>query len=236
MERLLGGSFDPITTEFGFVEASLDTVTSWWVAREAGWGRDRGVSASAVDVRGTLADNLQRLLPLTSVECRRYLMLATGGAWTAVFDNGWQGSDAAGLSLTARELGCRAIRVVTTPAAALYGARMFELYGPRQTAFLNYQRTISVANDGGRWRVGRSGEPLDGEDPIWFEARKTRDRFRDEHLAALLLTLGIDVFNEAFYGPDGKLVEKRGPAVKGSVEYDLAAAQAWQAGSTPGRS
>lgn len=236
MERLLGDRFDPITTEFGFVETSLDAVTSWWIDREVGLGRDRGVSAGADDVRGTLAENLHRLLPLTSVECRRYLMLSTSSGWTAVFDNGWQGSDASGLFFPARELGCRAIRVVTTPADALYGARIFELYGPKQTAFLNYERTICVANDGGRWSVEQSGKPLAGEQPSWFEARKKKDRFRTEHLAALLATLGIDVFNESFYGPDGRLVEKRGPAVSGSVEYDLAAARAWQSGPASGRS
>lgn len=52
-----------------------------------------------------------------------------------------------------------------------YGARMFEMYGPEETEFLSYVRTISLANDGGRWRFNQSGMPPHEEDTEWHAAR-----------------------------------------------------------------
>ncbi len=42
----------------------------------------------------------------------------------------------------------------------LYGAAILEVYGPHQTDWLNYLRTLDAANDGGRWGFGQSGEPF----------------------------------------------------------------------------
>jgi len=172
------------------------------------------------------------LLPLTSVERRRVLLLSTSSEWTAVFDNGYQGGDGAALSFPAAELHCRAIRVAAVRDAEVagrhhrYGARIFELYGPDKTDFLNYVRTISVANDAGQWHVDQSGVPLAGEEKSWFGARKLKDRFREEHLAALLHSLGIDAFDERFYASKGVLIERHGPTAVGSREYQLAEVQA----------
>jgi hypothetical protein len=233
MNLLLDDAFAPITSEFGFVETDLETLADWWMDRQESIQRTQGVSFRCVNADGPLAQQLSRLLPLTSVERRRWLLIPTGSGWTAVFDNGWRGGDAAGLSLSAKKLGCRAVRVVAVPdGGGQCGARIFELYGPAETDFLNYQRTISVANDGGRWRLDRGGTPLPAEDSSWFASRMVKDRFRVEHLAALLGTFGLDAFNESFYRPIGKLIEKHGPPVKGSVEYDLAAAKSR---SSPGK-
>jgi hypothetical protein len=38
-----------------------------------------------------------------------------------------------------------------------YGIIALEVYGPRQTHWINYLRTIYAMNDGGRWVFGQSG-------------------------------------------------------------------------------
>lgn len=238
---LLGGRLEPITSEFGFIRAPLGIVAAWLAEREAEWTRERGVTIRSKPVSGGLEAALRHLLPLTSVERRRMLAMPTTSPWTAVFENGWQGGDAARLSLAARELSCQAVRVVAVEDAAVggrhtrYGARMFELYGANQTDFLNYIRAISAANDGGRWRFDQAGTPLPGEDARWFAAKQVKQRFKEEHLEALLRTLDIEAFDEHFYGEQGVIIERHGPTAAGLREYDLAEVQAqWRSLVPPG--
>lgn len=239
MKLLLDGKLEPITSEFGFVQAPPDIVAGWWLQREATIQRERGGGVDSRSVSGDLVETLSCLLPLTSVERRRVLLVATSSEWTAVFDNGWQGGDAAGLSSTALDLRCQAMRVVAVSDIKVqgtfrrYGARIFELYGAERTEFLNYVRTISVANDGGRWRMDQSGEPLPGEDPSWFSARQVKDRFREEHLALLLRSFGIEAFDQAFYRRDALLIERHGPTAPGYREYQLAEIQSQWVSSSP---
>lgn len=236
--RLLDGGLEPITASFGFVQAPCEAVASWWQTRDAAFQAKRGVSVSSRVVSGELEAMLRSLLPLTSVEIRRVLMLRTISDWTAVFDSNWRGGgDAAWLSSAAEGLGCKAVRVVAAEELksggdyVSYGARMFEFYGPERTEFLNYLRTISVANDGGRWRMDQSGKPLPCEQTSWFEAKRVKDRFQVEHLASLLRALGIDAFDERYYGADGVLVERQGPTAPGFREYELAEVHAtWTSG------
>jgi hypothetical protein len=236
MSLLFDDRLAPITSEFGFVEVSESALAEWWLARESAIQAKRGITIQRRAVAGSFEQVLLTLLPLTSVENRRTLLVPTQSRWTAFFDNGWQGSDAEGLSLAASDLKCKSVRVVAVPETmshrgntsrvGRYGARMFELYGSEKTDFLNYLRTISVANDGGRWRFDEAGSPLEGEDSSWYSPRNVKDRFRLEHLTSLLRTLGIDAFSEAFYAERGTLFERHGPAAAGLREYGLAEARA----------
>lgn len=132
---------------------------------------------------------------------------------------GFLGTDAASaMASMARRLSYRGMRVVAVPHTlredkGRYGAVMFELYGPRQTEWLNYLRTLYVSNDGGRWVFGQSGEPLP---------------FEKLELAEYLRHLGLSPFQEDFYLPQGApawLVEKTGPGVDAQKEYTLAQAR-----------
>ena len=60
----------------------------------------------------------------------------------------------------------------------------------------------------------------------WFGARQVKDRFREEHLASLLRSLGIDAFNQSFYRSEGLLLERHGPTAAGCREYQLSEVQA----------
>lgn len=227
--RLLDDRLIPITLELGLIEVPCAEVAKWLLDFESSVQAKRGGAAHRKDVSGNLELMLLQLLPLTSVEARRYLLLPTTAGWTAYFDNGWRGSDASSLSHTARELQCRAIRVASIPEAkgssgkvTRYGARIFELYGPERTYFLNYVRTISVANDGGRWRFDQGGTPLPHEDASWFSARTIKDRFSHEHLVALLRGMGLAPFDASFYESKGVMIERSGPTAVGYEEYQLA--------------
>jgi hypothetical protein len=125
------------------------------------------------------------------------------------------------------------MRVVAVPHTirkdkGRYGAVMFELYGPNQTDWLNYLRTIYAANDGGRWVFGQSGEPFPFEKLEQYQARRVRDRFTFDMLKEYLSHLGLHPFEENFYLPDGApawLVEKTGPVLPTYKEFTLAQAR-----------
>lgn len=221
MRLLLDDKFAPTTSEFGLVQASCDDVADWALHREELIQSSRGVSVTCTAVVGTLEEQLTRLLPLTTVERRRILVVPTKSSWTAVFDNGLQGGNASGLSIAAQELKCHAIRIVCVCDKRRYEARIFEMYSPHPTDFLNYVRTISVANDGGRWRFDQSGASLPEEDSSWYSPRHVKEKFTADQLALLLRRLGHEVFEESFYISGGKHLERHGPTAPGYKELQL---------------
>jgi hypothetical protein len=110
-----------------------------------------------------------------------------------------------------------------------YGAVMLEVYGPHQTAWLNYVRAVSASNDGGRWVFDQFGEPFPFEKMEQYQARRVRDRFTFDMLREYLHHLGLSPFEESFYLPEGApawLVEKTGPVVEPYKEFTLAEARA----------
>ncbi|HLM44595.1 MAG TPA: hypothetical protein VK458_12045, partial [Myxococcaceae bacterium] len=185
-------------------------------------------------VSGPLEQALSALLPLTSPEALRQLFIPTRSPWTGYVENARGGTDAASaMSYMARTLGCRGMRVVAVPHTlrkdrGRYGAVMWEVYGPRETDWLNYLRTLYAANDGGRWVFGQSGEPFPFEKLERYQARKVRDRFTFDMLKEYLHHLGLSPFQEDFYLPRGApawLVEKTGSFVPAQQEYTLAQAR-----------
>ena len=237
MKLLLDDALAPVTSEFGFVESEPAKVADWFRQWDESNQVGRGVGVNRRVVTGTLPELLRSLEPLTSVERRRTLFMATQGPWTAYFDNGWRGGDAAMLSEVALELGCRALRVVAVPDSmgvkapklkkGRYGATMLEVFGPAQTAFLNYVRSIVSSNDGDRWVFEQSGEPMPFEDLAAYRARSVRDRFTPVLLDRYLKALGVRAFEEDFYAPERTafLVEREGPVAADLEEYSIADVQ-----------
>lgn len=240
MRLLFDDRLAPITSEIGFVEADCSLATEAFVNWQSPIQKARGVSVTRRQVSGCLEDVLQALLPLTAVERRRFLFVPTASPWVAYFDNGYRGTDAMSVvSYLAKLIKCRGLRVVAVPdtvqgesasARGRYGATILEVYGPHDTEFLNYIRSISVANDGGRWGFHQAGTPLPFEDTTRYEAPRTRQRFTLDLLEGYLKELGLSPFDEDFYlpasDPCAEFIEKKGPVAPDLKEYTLAQARA----------
>lgn len=231
---LLEDRWAPVTSELGFLETDAERTARAYAAWQGGLLARRGISVGVSPVLGTLEQTLSALLPLNNAERRRHLFIPTRSPWTAYVDNSLGGTDAASaMSYMAQALGCRGMRVVAVPHTlrkdkGRYGAVMLELYGPQQTDWLNYMRTLYVSNDGGRWVFGQSGTPLPFEKLEPYQARKVRDRFTFDMLKEYLQHLGLSPFQENFYLPPSSsawLVEKTGPVAAAQKEYTLAEAR-----------
>jgi hypothetical protein len=231
---LLDDRWAPVTSEMGFLELGAEYAARSFAAWQAGLLTPDGVTVKTRPVTGSLESILSTLLPLTDSETQRHLFIPTRGTWAAYFENGWRGTDAASaMSYMAGAVGCRGLRVVAVPHTlrkdkGRYGAVMLEVYGPHQTHARNYLRTLYVANDGGRWVFGQSGEPFPFEKVEQYQAQRARDRFTFDMLKQYLSNLGLAPFDQDFYLPEGApawLVEKDGPLVRASRAYTLAQAR-----------
>jgi hypothetical protein len=125
------------------------------------------------------------------------------------------------MSFLARELGTRALRVVARPDAAL-----LELYGPRDTEWLNVERAVGAVLDGDRWTFVDQGPPLPFEDATRHTARRIRDRFTLETLDEYAGHLGVRPLDDAFYVAPAFVLEKRRAPYFDQREYSLEEARA----------
>lgn len=231
---LLGDRWAPVTSDMGFLETDAERAARALSSWQGGLWASEDITMTARPVEGSLEQVLSTLLPLSGGEKQRHLFIPTRSAWTAYVDNGYRGTDAvSAMSYLAQVLGCRGMRVGAVPHTlredkGRYGVVALEVYGPRQTDWLNYLRTLYAMNDGGRWVFGQSGEPFPFEKLERYQARKVRDRFTLDTLEEYLLHLGLSPFQEDFYLPQGApawLVEKTGSFFSAQKEYTLAQAR-----------
>jgi hypothetical protein len=110
------------TEQVGFFEVGTPDLAEW-IAR----GFD---PAWAVRPSGLTSINEAVAFLTPGGDVSRYVCVPFG-RWTALISNGPQGTDVGVLpSYAARELGCRAIRVVNVDDTAIYPARVLEVFGP----------------------------------------------------------------------------------------------------------
>ena len=231
MLDLLNGTMSPITSEFGFVEAEprevVKTFSNWQSQLGDHWKLD-------VCKEGSLADALAALLPLTNGMSLRELFLLTESPWTAYFCNLVPTADASSrMAVLARFMGRRALRVVNvantiSKGDGRYGATILEIFGPEKEGQpLNYIRSISAANDGGRWVFDQWGEQQGFEEPEHYTKRLVKDRFTSEMLDRYLRALGIRAFDSNFYKPaDGLLLTRMNPPNAKITSFSLEEARA----------
>ena len=240
MKLLFDDRLAPLTSEIGFLEAPASAAADRFLEWQRAIHEPLGRSFAKRTAAGPLSELLGLLPPLTSVHRLRHLFVPTTGAWTAYFDNGQQGTDAfSTVSYLAQTIGCRGLRVLAVPdtievesrsARGRYGGLALEVYGPEETDFLNYLRTISLIHDGDRWDFSQSGTPFPFEDVAAYSARRTRDRFTFERLARYLAELGLRPFREDFYrmtaAEPAWLIERHGRRPPGMQEFTLVEARA----------
>ncbi|SFH80378.1 hypothetical protein [Planctomicrobium piriforme] len=237
---LLNDRYAPITSGIGFIECASSVAANAFSSWQEVIQESRGVAVRRLELHGGLSENLQHLLPLTSVECRRFLFQPTRSNWTAYFDNGHRGTDVFSVvSTLCEKIGCRGIRALCiedtmrkspTGYRGRYGGAIIEFYAADRSKcnFLNIQRSISAANDGGRWRFNASGEPFPFETQASYQIPRVRDRFTPQMLDEYLQALGIHMFSEEFFNSDcpGYLIKKEGPHADKMKEFTLADVQA----------
>jgi hypothetical protein len=226
MNELFSGTLAPITYTAGFIECDCACAVEAYLRWQIPLQQSRNVKLLRCEFTGSLEEVFCSLLPLTSVERRRFLFLPTTGQWTAFFDNGHQSTDAfPTMSYLARSIGCRSLRATLVPDWASTGAfpaRVLEIYGPNETEFLNYIRSVSVVFDGTKCAFDLAGEPQPFEELDRYKARRIQDRFTETMLDSYLNAMGIRAFAEDFYRSDGSiLISKDGPIAASAVEFSL---------------
>lgn len=230
MRLLLDDRFAPITSTMAFLELGVDEAVRAFVERQVQVESWRRVTlGSRPIVAQSLEEALTELLPLTNVECKRYLFVPTKSRWTAFFENDVNGTDAfSTIGYLVGRTGARGLRLTTVPHTlrsdgGRHGAAIFELYAAGEE--LNVQRVVSASNDGGRWRFDEAGEELDFEEvESYRQERKIRNKLTAEMLQRYAKHLGLEPFDDRFFLPEGEaaiLIEKYGDICTDSEEFSL---------------
>lgn len=231
MKTLLDERYAPVTSSVGFLEVPLPEA----VAALEEWRRSLYSSVASPPAAGGFPEALFGLEPLTSGARPRELLVAAG-SWTAYFDNSLQGTDAiSAIGVLSRRLKCQGLAIEAVPHTiglpgvqkGRSGAVQFTLFGPVETAFLNYVRTVSVVFDGSRWVFNANGTEQAFEDVASYAARRVRDRFTSEMLERYCQELGVNVFDAATYGPDSVLIESEVTMPANGAVMTLREAQEW---------
>ncbi|OWK30949.1 hypothetical protein [Sphingomonas mucosissima] len=227
MNELFGGRFAPITDTIGFLRCNPDRAVEAFLSWQGDVQSQRGVELEASTAQVDLSEALPKLLPLTSVERRRFLFVPTRSDWTAFVDNGHEGTDAfSHISYLAEQIGCDGVRATWVPEErpGQWPATVLELYGPEKTDFLNTIRSIAVSFDGSKWFFSADGEVQSFEEVSRYKERSIKKRFDGSLLDTYLRHLGISMFDESFFTPTGArttLVEKFGPIAPAAQEFGL---------------
>jgi hypothetical protein len=239
MRLLLDNIMTPITREVGFLESNCERVVEEFLSWLAPVQRKRGIKLGTRYIHNGLISAFSELLPLTTVEARRFLFIQTSSQWTAYFDNGYLGTDVfSAVSYLAQQLNCRGVRVgLWTKSADTQmissmnevSAVLFDVYGPNTTSFLNYERSISNVYDNGRWQFNHWGTPFAFEDVSRYQHRSPKQRFTTDMLQSYTTAFNISPFEDNFYVINGMthavMVEKIGPLAQGVRQFTLHEAQ-----------
>lgn len=229
MQELFSGNLAPITDTIGFLRCDAARATRAFLDWQGGIQAKRGVTLVESRPQGDLGEVLQALLPLTSVERRRYLFVPTHSEWVAFWDNGHEGTDAfSAVSHLADVLSCDALRMTYVPEEGRgdrLPATVMEIFAPHKTDFLNILRAVSASFDGSKWAFSADGEVQPFEDVARYSERSIKKRFTGPLLETYLKALGIAAFDEGFYKTgegSAVLLEKQGPIAPASRTFGLA--------------
>jgi hypothetical protein len=215
MGTLLREAVGILGTTIGMIKATPDDAVKAFLAWQQPIGEQYGFHLTNEPLRGPIQRALECMLPLVAPVRTKHLFITTRSDWSAFFDNGATGTDAAStMAVLARRIGAPAIRATCAPqslparpkrdSSGLWGANIVEVFDERGAT----RRSIFCANDGGKWKFGQTGVPLPFESVEKYEAKLIRDRFGEADLRSFLNHISIDAFeNDAYPSPaEGHLV------------------------------
>lgn len=212
-------------SSFGLIQSPVQMVAESFLAWQRGILREWGFGMDMVEYRGSIGDALNALYPRTAPIVTKYLFWPLDENWTLYFDNGINGTDAGPPSVLSSRLSVDAIRVVMADEAVNPASGQVTQY--RVTILECYvngieRRHVFVANDGGKWKFGESGEPFPFENTEMYKVRSVKDRFTNAMLLEYLGKLGPNLTSGnsplAENGP-GYLLTKNGKMPATYKEY-----------------
>lgn len=231
MKTLLNDRFAPITSSVGFLRLDLNDAA---IALSE-WRRNLVSNVVTEHLECGSLGCLRSLEPLTGGVRPRELLVEASNGWTAYFDCSLQGTDAVStVGYLSRAVGCQGLAITTVPHTAgtpgvdgRMGSLQFQMFGPLQTAFLNYVRTVALSFDGSRWLFEANGTPQWFENLERYNARRVRDRFTSEMLEEYCRALDLDIFDVNAYGPRATLIRSQVEVPAGAYVMTLEEVQSW---------
>jgi hypothetical protein len=218
MKALLDNRFAPVTFTWGFVESPFAQVSEAFVQWQDQLDEKFDSRTESRSFRAPLSESLFSLEPLTT-PLDRYLLTETSSIWTAIFSNGLRVNDVhSPISHLPRLLKCRGLEVTSVPdrsknypkdALRVYGAVVFTLYGPEQIDRTNRIRRVAVTNDVSGWEFAANGEVQPYEQTENYKRPEIVDRLTPQILESYCAALGIELFNQDFYGEQSLLVHTK---------------------------
>lgn len=234
MKALLNNRFAPVTFTWGFVESSFAEFSEAFIHWQDQIARKFDTRQEFKSFRAPLSESLLALEPLTS-PLDRYLLTETSSGWSAIFANGLRVNDVhSPVSYLPTVLGCRGLEIACVPDRSyradkdglqVCGAVTFALYGPNNTDWLNRIRNVSVTNDVSGWEFVAQGEVQPYERIENYLKGNIVDRFTPELLESYCAALGIELFNQDFYGEQSLLAHTTRRAAKQSPTMSIAEAR-----------
>jgi hypothetical protein len=211
-DLLYSDKLAPITTSLGFIKADIQVVADGFHAwiHEINSRLDHQLMIMDSEITGDLETVLRSLLPLQRSNCDKFLFIPTTSDWTAVLDNGYQGTYSSTFGYLAKSLGCLALWILARPHTkrtigfnrfGRQGALIFELYGPKQTDWLNLIRQVRLENTRGKWEFSEFGEPLPFEHLEEYLVKKVKDKFTFKTFYHYLCELNLNPFSVEYYLP-----------------------------------
>lgn len=177
-----------VTQEVGYFDFDAPALADWlhegldglWALSSPGW----------TAIQDAVAD----LAPAPTLS--RYACVPIG-FWAILLNNSPLGTDVGVVpSYAARELHCRAIRVVSVGDENEFPARLINVYGPDGVPPLALERSIVVARDGDKWVFETSGKPFAFEDVAAYSRRLKSSRLSHEMILDYLRSLGVPLNTE----------------------------------------
>lgn len=209
MKTLLNDEFAPLTYQVGFLETTLENALDVFLKWQSEIGREFDRQPRDERLAGSLQQALARLEPLTTPPTK-VLLMETGSQWTAFFDNGLRVSDPESpVGHLCTIIPCRGVVVHCAPdrsqtkdhdALRIYGIVSLRMFASHQIGWLNQERAVVAMNDGGSWIFSADGIQQSFEESESYKARRIADRLTGEMLERYCKALGIELFDESFYG------------------------------------
>lgn len=207
LKEMFDNMFAPVTDEIGFVEEDVERVLQAYRDKTSKVYPDQEVVRCS-----RFEDALFQMEPLNSP---RILFAHTKSSWTAILQN--KGRLEGDVRYFFHHFDVRAMYVH-------YVKDAYDTSGQMGGVVFSYccnppdqWRAVSVINENGHWRFGHAGPLQEFEEPERYRLKKKTERFTAEMLDSYCHALGIDFFNEDFYGPDCVLIKDEGDWYSGNL-------------------